>query len=66
MTFRPPKPAPRRVKATPTAEIEPQSYAAFVSDLKQKIAEARHRALEPSQIDLSYLGPDDLWVAPQP
>jgi predicted nuclease of restriction endonuclease-like (RecB) superfamily len=44
VTFRPAKPAPRRVKAAPAAEIEPQSYAAFVSDLKQKIAEARHRA----------------------
>lgn len=44
MTSRPPKPAPRRMKAAPAAEIEPQSYAAFVSDLRQKIAEARHRA----------------------
>lgn len=42
---RPPKPAPRRAKtATPAADIDPQSYAAFVGDLKQKIIEARHRA----------------------
>jgi len=39
---RPPfKPAPRRVRA---AEIDAQSYSAFVGDLKRKIAEARHRA----------------------
>ncbi|WP_392711197.1 YhcG family protein [Rhizobium ruizarguesonis] len=43
MTTRTPKPAPHRTKADPT-KIESQSYAAFVSDLKQKIAEARHRA----------------------
>ncbi len=44
MTSRPPKPASRRAKAAPAAEIDPQSYSAFVSDLKHKIAEARHRA----------------------
>ncbi len=45
MISRPPNPAPRRAKAaTPAAEINPQSYAVFVSDLKRKITEARHRA----------------------
>jgi predicted nuclease of restriction endonuclease-like (RecB) superfamily len=44
MTSHPPKRAPRRVKTAPAADVEPQTYAAFVSDLKQKIAEARHRA----------------------
>lgn len=39
------KPAPYRSKAAAAAaEIDPQSYAAFVGDLKQKIIEARHRA----------------------
>ncbi|WP_374651542.1 YhcG family protein [Rhizorhabdus sp.] len=43
---RPPKsPAPRRAgTAAPSADIDPQSYAAFVGDLKQRIIEARHRA----------------------
>ena len=43
---RPPKsPAPRRAgTAAPAADIDPQSYAAFVGDLKQRIIEARHRA----------------------
>jgi len=43
---RPPKsPAPRRGKAAvPATDIDPQSYAAFVGDLKQRIIEARHRA----------------------
>lgn len=30
--------------ATPATEIDAQGYSAFVSDLKRKIAEARHRA----------------------
>ncbi|WP_181834055.1 PDDEXK nuclease domain-containing protein [Brucella anthropi] len=42
MTSRPPKRTPRSAK--PAAGIDPQSYAAFVSDLKRKIVEARHRA----------------------
>ena len=46
MTSRPPKPAPRhRARASnPVAEIDAQSYSAFVGDLKQKIIAARHRA----------------------
>ncbi|WP_245489927.1 MULTISPECIES: DUF1016 N-terminal domain-containing protein [unclassified Mesorhizobium] len=41
----PSKPAPRRAKTDKAAvEIDAQSYAAFVGDLKQKIAAARHRA----------------------
>lgn len=45
MTSRPPKPVPRRPRTSdPVAEIDAQTYAAFVSDLKQKIAAARHRA----------------------
>ena len=43
MTSRPPKPSPRRTKPA-AAEIDPQSYTAFVGDLKRKISEARHRA----------------------
>ncbi|WP_162894757.1 PDDEXK nuclease domain-containing protein [Rhizobium terrae] len=42
MTARPPKRTPRSAK--PAAGIDSQSYAAFVSDLKRKIVEARHRA----------------------
>jgi len=42
MTSRPPKRKPRSAK--PAASIDPQSYATFVSDLKRKIVEARHRA----------------------
>jgi predicted nuclease of restriction endonuclease-like (RecB) superfamily len=42
MTVRPPERTPRSAK--PAAGIDPQSYAAFVSDLKRKIIEARHRA----------------------
>lgn len=42
MTARPPKRTPRSAK--PAAGIDPQSYATFVSDLKRKITEARHRA----------------------
>lgn len=42
MTSRPPKRTPRSAK--PAAGIDPQSYATFVSDLKRKIVEARHRA----------------------
>ncbi|MFP3182699.1 MAG: PDDEXK nuclease domain-containing protein [Paraburkholderia sp.] len=39
------KPPSRRAKvANPAAEIDAQSYSAFVGDLKRKIAEARHRA----------------------
>lgn len=45
MTSRPPKPTPRRARTfDPAAEIDAQTYAAFVGDLKQKIATARHRA----------------------
>lgn len=45
MTPRPPKPALRRARTSdPAAEIDAQTYAAFVGDLKQKIAAARHRA----------------------
>src|SRR5439155_26877573 len=33
-----------RKGAKPTSEIDTRSYSAFVSDLKRKIAEARHRA----------------------
>lgn len=43
MTSRLPKPSPRRTKPA-AAQIDPQSYTAFVSDLKRKIIEARHRA----------------------
>ncbi len=42
MTARPPKRAPLGAKTA--AGIDPQSYATFVRDLKQKIVEARHRA----------------------
>ncbi|KAF1062891.1 DUF1016 domain-containing protein [Burkholderia gladioli] len=39
------KPPSRRAKAAnPAAKIDAQSYSAFVGNLKQKIAEARHRA----------------------
>lgn len=45
MTSLPPKPAPRRGRTPSTSvEIDAQTYAAFVGDLKQKIAAARHRA----------------------
>lgn len=45
MTSQPPKPTPRRARTSdPAAEIDAQSYTAFVGDLKQKIAAARHRA----------------------
>ena len=45
MSPSPSKPAPRRGKIDKTAaEIDAQTYATFVSDLKQKIADARHRA----------------------
>jgi predicted nuclease of restriction endonuclease-like (RecB) superfamily len=45
MTSRPPKPVPRRARTSdPAAEIDSQTYATFVRDLKQKIAAARHRA----------------------
>ena len=45
MISRPPKPTPRRAKASaPATEIDAQSYIAFVGDLKQKIVAARHRA----------------------
>lgn len=45
MTQPPKSPAPRRAgTAAPAADIDPQSYAAFVGDLKQRIIEARHRA----------------------
>lgn len=45
MTRPPNPPAPRRAKTGAAAtDIDPQSYAAFVGDLKQKIIEARHRA----------------------
>lgn len=45
MTSLPPKPAPRRGRTPSTSvEMDAQTYAAFVGDLKQKIAAARHRA----------------------
>lgn len=45
MTSRPPKPVPRRARTSDlAAEINAQTYATFVGDLKQKIAAARHRA----------------------
>lgn len=44
MTSRPTKRGPRGAKAARDAEIDPQSYSAFVGDLKRKISEARHRA----------------------
>lgn len=44
MTARPPKTTSPRAKTAAAVDIDPQSYAAFVSDLKQKIVEARHRA----------------------
>lgn len=45
MSRPPAKPTPRRAKAAKAAaEIDAQSYSAFVGDLKQKIAEARYRA----------------------
>lgn len=45
MSPTPSKLAPRRGKSDETAgAIDAQSYAAFVGDLKHKIAEARHRA----------------------
>ncbi len=41
----PSKPAPRRVMVgKPPAEVDAQSYSAFVGDLKLKITAARHRA----------------------
>lgn len=42
MTPRPPERPPRGIK--PAAGIDPRSHASFVSDLKRKIIEARHRA----------------------
>lgn len=45
MTSRPPKPVSRGARTSdPAAEIDAQTYATFVGDLKQKIAAARHRA----------------------
>ena len=44
MSKRPSKSLSARKGAKPTTEIDAQSYSAFVSDLKRKIAEARHRA----------------------
>ncbi|WFU25497.1 PDDEXK nuclease domain-containing protein [Bradyrhizobium sp. CB1717] len=44
MSKRPSKSLSSRKGAKPTTEIDAQSYSAFVSDLKRKIAEARHRA----------------------
>ncbi|MHB0790180.1 PDDEXK nuclease domain-containing protein [Bradyrhizobium sp. 5.13L] len=45
MTSRPPKPTPRRTRTSdPAAEIDARTDAAFVSDLKEKISAARHRA----------------------
>ncbi|WP_247454689.1 MULTISPECIES: DUF1016 N-terminal domain-containing protein [unclassified Bradyrhizobium] len=44
MIKRPPKSLKVRKGAKPTSEIDTRSYSAFVSDLKRKIAEARHRA----------------------
>lgn len=44
MSKRPAKPISPRTVAKPTAEIDAQGYSAFVSDLKRRIAEARHRA----------------------
>lgn len=44
MSKRPPKSLSARKGAKPTTEIDARSYSAFVSDLKRKIAEARHRA----------------------
>ncbi|WP_247356738.1 PDDEXK nuclease domain-containing protein [Bradyrhizobium sp. 160] len=41
---RPSKSLSARKRAKPTTEIDARSYSAFVSDLKRKIAEARHRA----------------------
>ncbi|QHP66363.1 DUF1016 domain-containing protein [Bradyrhizobium sp. LCT2] len=41
---RPSKSLSARKGAKPTTEIDAQSYSAFVSDVKRKIAEARHRA----------------------
>lgn len=44
MSKRPPKSLSARKGAKPTTEIDAQSYSVFVSDLKRKIGEARHRA----------------------
>lgn len=45
MSPRSSRPASSRAKTTKsTAEVAVESYAAFVGDLKRKIAEARHRA----------------------
>lgn len=45
MTSRPSKPGPRRARTPASAaEIDAQTYATLVGDLKQKIAAARHRA----------------------
>lgn len=45
MSRLPSKPSSGRAKAAkPAAEIDAQSYSAFVGDLKQKIADARYRA----------------------
>jgi predicted nuclease of restriction endonuclease-like (RecB) superfamily len=45
MTSRQPKSVSRRARTSdPAAEIDAQTYATFVGDLKRKIAAARHRA----------------------
>ncbi|WP_234891129.1 PDDEXK nuclease domain-containing protein [Agrobacterium vitis] len=45
MTSEPPKSVPRRARPPASgAEIDAQTYATFVGDLKQKIVAARHRA----------------------
>lgn len=44
MTSQPPKPSRRARTLDSAGEIDAQSYTAFVRDLKQKIAAARHRA----------------------
>jgi predicted nuclease of restriction endonuclease-like (RecB) superfamily len=44
MTSQPPKPSRRARTFDSASEIDAQSYTAFVGDLKQKIAAARHRA----------------------
>ena len=46
MSEQPTRPAPRRAKdaASATAELDASSYSAFISDLKRRILEARHRA----------------------
>ncbi len=45
MTSEPRKSVPRRARTPASgAEIDAQTYATFVGDLKQKIVAARHRA----------------------